>query len=136
MKEIPFEVHKKIENLNLLEIKGDTNQEENVILTLIFDRNIKGNDFSNFYLLNDLNDTFNIPFKIINEDKSSLIINFNFDLIIEGKYHLNFIYKKNLYNNYKKNINIINQNKDDRHILTNVIYQFRAGKKEQRDYFF
>jgi hypothetical protein len=136
---IYLEVHKKGlpgEDLKLLEIKGETNREENNIVTLTFNKVIKGNDLSDFYLVNIFNDTFQIPFKVIKQDNTSLIINLNLDLIIEDKYFIYFKYAGKLYYNYNKNINIIDKNKNNDFILTKILYNFDGGEKDQLCYLF
>lgn len=109
-KDISFDVHKRVTFVALLDIKGEAYQEGNTKLTLIFDRNVKGNEFSNFNLRNNFNVTFNPQYKIEKEDKASLEINFNFEKIPEGKYYINFMYKKKPFYDNKKTINIIKRN--------------------------
>lgn len=139
-KDIFLEVHKKgepVEDLKLLEIKGDTYRDEKNIVTLIFNKNIKQNYFTTFYLVNKFNDTFEIPFEVIKEDNTSLMINLNLDLIIEDKYFMYFKYEgKIYYNNNERYINVIDENKNYDFNLTKVLSFLEGGKKDQKCYLF
>ena len=137
--DIYLEVHKKAQpgdDLKLIEIKGETNREENNVVTLTFNKVMKGNEFSSFYLVNRFNDTFQIPFKVIKEDNTSLIINLNLDLMIEDKYFMYFKYAGKSYYNYNKYINIIDKNKNNDFYLTKILYNFDGGEKDQLCYLF
>ena len=139
-KDIYLEVHqrgKPIDDLKLLEIKGNTNRDVNNIVTLLFNKPVKRNDFSAFYLINRFNDTFQIPFKVIKENTTSLIINLNLDNIIPDMYFIYFKYAGKLYYyNRDKFINIVDKNKNNDFNLTKILYFFESGKKAQLCYLF
>ncbi len=125
--------NKQDEDLKLISIRGNA-FKGNTTLSLTFNKNVVGNQFSYFYLYNRTN-FYNLTNTIVTkyDNKSEISVNFDFTYIPIGPYHLGTRYKGNAYEFSNLYINITNNNCINyKWNLSNIIYSFIGGISKKR----